>query len=73
MHARINVCQVLESSGFYVLDVTEIGVGVLCTCSGSCRAPSPAGTVASPHAIAGTKDALTAEIEAQSMHHYSDR
>lgn len=57
-----------------MLDVTEIGVGVLCTCSGSNNVPGAAGaTTFLPHPAAISSDSLTAEIEAQSMNHYGDR
>lgn len=65
--------KVLGESGFHVLDVTEIGVGVLCTCSGSKNVPRPAGTTTFlPHPAAISSDTLTAEVEAQSMNHYGD-
>lgn len=60
-------------SGFHVLDVTEIGVGVLCTCSGNSSAPSPAGMSTLTPSGATFGDPVTAEIEALSMNHYSDR
>lgn len=57
-----------------MLDVTEIGVGVLCTCSVGKNVPSPAGTTTFlPHPATISSDALTAEVEAQSMNHYGDR
>lgn len=66
--------QVLEESGFHVLDVTEIGVGVLCTCSGSKNVPRPAGTTMYlPQPAAVSSDSLAAEAEAHSMNHYGDR
>lgn len=67
--------QVLEESGFNILDVTEMGVGVLCTCSGGKATPSPAGTSAfTPQpAAASAPDTLIAEEEAHSMNHYGDR
>ncbi|CAM9843624.1 unnamed protein product [Scytosiphon promiscuus] len=66
---------VLENSGFNVLDVTEIGVGVLCTCSGGKGSPSPAGTTATflPHPGTISQDTLVAEEEAHTMNHYGDR
>lgn len=72
--------QVLEESGFNVLDITEIGVGVLCTCSGGASIPSPRGgggaaTAATflPHPDTLSEDTLIAEEEAHSLNHYGDR
>eukprot|EP00752_Nemacystus_decipiens_P001851 g1784.t1 len=66
--------KVLEESGFNILDVTEIGVGVLCTCSGGKVMPSPAGTsaIAPQPPAASTSYTLIAEEEAHSMNHYGD-
>ncbi|CAM9520699.1 unnamed protein product [Ectocarpus sp. 12 AP-2014] len=71
--------RVLEESGFNVLDITEIGVGVLCTCSGGASIPSPRGgggaaTVATflPHPDTLSEDTLIAEEEAHSLNHYGD-
>lgn len=64
----------LEDSGFNVLDVTEIGVGVLCTCSGAKVEPGPAGTSTFlPDAAVISLDTAVAEEEAHSLSHYGDR
>ncbi|CAN0169276.1 unnamed protein product [Ectocarpus fasciculatus] len=75
--------RVLEESGFNILDITEIGVGVLCTCSGGASIPSPRGGSGAaavtnpasflPHPDTLSEDTLIAEEEAHSLNHYGDR